>query len=105
MKHGKTNIVSHDLIGSTVTKADGNTCGPYRRCPYCGLVDYHHSAQGVDKSHHPITRVGATLRYECGKCRKQFYCLEVSVPADQTPLEFYQQINAALKASRQKTVE
>lgn len=90
------NIIRHNMTNSAIVGPSGKATGIYRRCPHCGLVDLQHSVQGANRSHHQITRVGALLRYECGKCRKQFFAVEVCVPADSKPLDFYEHINTLL---------
>lgn len=95
----------HDCTNSAIVAPTGVTTGIYRRCPHCSMVDLQHSVQGASRSHHQITRVGALLRYECGKCRKQFFTFEVCVPADIEPLKFYEQINALLAATEKNKGE
>lgn len=85
----------HTIIGSSCI-TDGKTTSIYRRCPHCGMVDHHYSVQRANQAHHQITRVGALLKYECGKCRKQFRVFEVCVPADVDPMTFYEKINRLL---------
>ena len=82
----------HDICGASYIQENGAVCGVYRRCPHCGMVDHHYSAQGASKAHHQITRVGAILQYECGGCRKRFHAVEISIPANTTPQLFYDKL-------------
>ena len=87
---GKT--VTPTPLGAAICE-NGQLQGVYRRCPHCGMVDLQHSVQGASRAHHLISRVGAQLKYECGKCRKQFTVLEICVPAAEDPLAFYSAIS------------
>lgn len=82
----------HDTIGASLVDAQGKPTNLYRRCPHCGMVDHQYSAQGLKDSHFQTTRVGSLLKYECGKCRKQFFTFEVCVPEGEDPYEFYNKI-------------
>jgi ribosomal protein S27AE len=93
--------IRHDRANSAIVKPTGETSGIYRRCPHCGMVDLQYSAQGASKSHHQITRVGALLRYECGKCRKQFHAIELCVPAATDPIAFYEEFCRQCKESQE----
>lgn len=97
--------VRHDKFSSVIVNPAGEISGVYRRCPHCGMVDLQHSAQGLKRSHHQITRVGALLKYECGYCRKQFHTIELCVPADTDPIAFYQRINMLLTEEKKNNTE
>ena len=90
-------MTRNEPTGSALIGAGGSTTGIYRRCPHCGMVDLQYSAQGMKQAHHQITRVGALLKYECGKCRKNFLTFEVCVPTGTDPFEFFDRINSLLK--------
>lgn len=89
----------HDTIGAALIAQD-KPINLYRRCPHCGMVDHQYSAQGLKESHFQMTRVGPLLKYECGKCRKQFHAFEVCVPANTDPYEFYQKLSNLLNDSQ-----
>lgn len=86
----------HDTIGASLVDRQGKPTNLYRKCPHCGMVDHNYSVQGLKNSHFQITRVGSLLKYECGKCRKQFHAFEVCVPANTDPYAFYQKISNIL---------
>lgn len=75
-----------------VSKADGKIIrnGVHQRCPLCG-AELLHNFKTV-----PIWNVGATGKWECCKCRKQYHTITLPVPADTTPEEFYEKIRKAL---------
>lgn len=75
-----------------VSKADGKIIhnGVHQRCPHCGAALLH------NRSTVPIWNVGATGKWECCKCRKQYNTITMPVPLDIDPEEFYEKIRAAL---------
>lgn len=87
-----TKTLRHDTIGASLENEQGKLINLYRKCPHCGMVDRNYSVQGLKNSHFQMTRVGSLLKYECGKCRKQFHAFEVCVPAGTDPYEFYLKI-------------
>ena len=87
----------HDSIGASLKNEQGKLINLYRKCPHCGMVDHNYSVQGLQNSHFQMTRVGSLLKYECGKCRRQFHAFEVCVPAGTDPYEFYLKISTLLK--------
>ena len=64
------------------------------RCPHCGMIDYRHSSQGIHNTHWPSCKVGGVTKYECGKCRKSFFSLEIQVPLDMEPMAVHKKINS-----------
>lgn len=101
MSENNKAFTRHDIFGSSYVNGEGQITNLYRRCPHCGLVDYHYSVQGLKNSHFPITCVGSLRKYECGKCRKQFHTFEVCIPANTDPMEFYDRLTSLLSESQQ----
>ena len=65
-------------------------------CPFCGEVGMSQGRGGSVNIH----TVGAVEKRECTKCRKQFFTISLTVPADTTPEDFYASIMLALKGSK-----
>lgn len=86
----------HNSFGASYTNTEGKMTNIYTRCPHCGMVDYRYSAQGMNHAHHPITLVGALEKYECGGCRRQFHAIQICVPANTDPMEFYKRVVSLL---------
>ena len=64
--------------------------GIHQRCPWCGTVLLHNRDTFL------ITKVGGVGKWECGKCRNQYYVLSIPVPPVQTTAEFYEKIRKKL---------
>lgn len=80
-----TNAVIISEADETIAKN-----GIHPRCPHCGKDLLHNHDTVI------ISRVGAVVKWECCKCRKQYYRLEVTVPANIAPEKFYERIRKAL---------
>lgn len=84
----------HDLLGTVLVDDRGEPEKILTRCPHCGLIDYRHSSQGAKNTHWQSWNVGGVREYQCGKCRKSFFTLEVQVPLDMEPMAMYKKINS-----------
>ena len=84
----------NDQLGTSLVNADGKITGVRMHCPHCGMIDYKNVNQSSAHAHWEIWRVGGVRYYQCGKCRKYFYSLEVQVPLDIEPMELYKNINS-----------
>lgn len=75
-----------------VSKTDGKIIsnGVHQRCPNCGAALVH------NRNTYPIWNVGATGKWECGKCRKRYHTITIPVPLDTSPEQFYEKIRKAL---------
>lgn len=104
---GRNNLrKQNDPLGTSLVNEEGKVTKVLKRCPHCGMVDYRNSSQGIEQTHHNIWTVGGIRYYQCGKCRKYFYTLEVQVPLDTVPLELYKILNEAisLEAENEKEI-
>lgn len=88
----------NNILGTSLVDAEGKVEKVLMHCPHCGMIDYRFSAQGIKETLWPSCKVGSITHYECGKCRKRFYSLEVQVPIDMTPQELYEKLNAAIRS-------
>lgn len=95
-------IKRNDICGTALLNPDGSFVQLLRRCPHCGMTDYEHSTQGMNKTHWQITRVGGKRRYECGKCRKPFTTLEIQVPLNMDIGELYDLVNNHISSKQKK---
>jgi len=84
----------NDLLGTSLVNEAGEPQKVLTRCPHCGMIDYRHSSQGIHNTHWPSCKVGGVTKYECGKCRKSFFSLEIQVPLDMEPMAVYKKINS-----------
>lgn len=66
-------------------------------CPFCGEIGLSQGRGGSVN----VWTVGAIERRECTKCRKQFFTISLTVPADTAPEDFYSSIVSALKGDEQ----
>lgn len=62
-------------------------------CPHCGEIGLH-SGHGGSVN---IWTVGAIERRECTKCRKKFYTISLTVPADMAPEDFYLKVKEGVR--------
>jgi len=77
-----------DPTNAVITGPDGQIIenGVHMRCPHCGKPLLHNHDTVL------IHSVGATRKWECCKCRKQYKTLTLPVPPSLTPEQFYAQI-------------
>jgi len=88
----KRKTLREDPLGTILLSEEDKPIGIYTRCPHCGMTDMRYSIQGAKETHWHNSRVGGVHTVECGKCRKIFKTLELTVPADMTPMELYEMI-------------
>lgn len=84
----------NDLLGTVLVDDQGEPKKILTRCPHCSMIDYRHSSQGAKNTHWQNWKVGGVREYQCGKCRKSFFTLEVQVPLDMEPMAMYKKINS-----------
>lgn len=87
----------NDMLATALVAENGEIHGIYTRCPYCGMVDLRHMNQGIKRSHFLIWDSAGKQNYQCGKCRKYFFTIHLTVPTDMEPMQFYEKINALLQ--------
>ena len=87
----------HDELATALVDDNGTVQGIYTRCPHCGTVDLRHMNQGIRYSHFLVWNSKGIKKYQCGKCRKHFYTIQLMVPTDMEPMEFYEKINTLLQ--------
>lgn len=68
-------------IGTLIFKGDDpQPEGIYTRCPYCGMTDFRTMNQSARSAHFCSWTVAGRSKYNCGRCRNDFYTLTITVP-------------------------
>lgn len=69
-----------ELPVGTVYYENGRPAKVYTRCPHCGMTDLRFMNQSHRNAHFRSWQVGGKSKYQCGKCRHEFYTLEFTIP-------------------------
>lgn len=67
-------------IGTVLIGDDMKPQGIYTRCPHCGMTDYNTMNQGIRHAHFKSWTVAGRSKYNCGRCRNDFYTLTITIP-------------------------